>query len=229
LGLFEMKGGALDPVTVATEGALWGAIRHQGLLERAVILSDDAGLPGLDPGINVGLHALCWIHSERLVHKLVPANDKQRNAIENAKRMIWWLYRQLKQYKLAPSPQRAEVLRGRFERIFGRAGTGYVTLDRLLKRLRANGPELLRVLDRPEIPLNTNETESNVRTMVTKRKVSGGTVSDKGRDARDVMLGLYKTCRKLKISFFEFLGDRLSIPGRTIPPLPTLILRPDTS
>jgi hypothetical protein len=46
-------------------------------------------------------HALCWIHAERLVHKLVPANDKQRNAIEIAKRMIWWFYRALKQYKLA--------------------------------------------------------------------------------------------------------------------------------
>jgi len=69
---------SLDPAMVATEGALWGAIRHQGLLERAVILSDDAGQ------FRVGRHALCWVHAERLVHKLVPANDKQRNAIENA-------------------------------------------------------------------------------------------------------------------------------------------------
>jgi hypothetical protein len=220
-GLNETKA-ALDPVTIATEGALWGAIRHQGLLERAVVLSDDAGQ------FNVGLHALCWIHAERLVHKLVPANDKQRNAIENAKRMIWWLYRQLKQYKLAPSPQRAELLRARFERIFDRARTGYATLDRLLKRLHANGRELLRVLDRPEIPLHTNMTENDVRTVVTKRKISGGTVSADGRDARDVMLGLYKTCRKLKISFFEFLGDRLRIPGAAVPPLPTLVLRQET-
>jgi len=77
VGLHEMKR-SLDPAMVATEGALWGAIRHQGLLERAVILSDDAGQ------FRVGRHALCWDHAERLVHKLVPANDTQRNAIENA-------------------------------------------------------------------------------------------------------------------------------------------------
>jgi hypothetical protein len=46
------------------------------------------------------------VHAERLVHKLVPANDKQRNAVEVAKRMIWWFYASLKEHKLAPSPAR---------------------------------------------------------------------------------------------------------------------------
>jgi hypothetical protein len=45
------------------------------------------------------------VHAERLVHKLVPANDKQRNAVEVAKRMIWWFYASLKEYKQAPSPE----------------------------------------------------------------------------------------------------------------------------
>ena len=89
---------APDPVLIASEGALWGAIRHQGLLEDTVIVSDDAGQ------FRVGVHALCWVHAERLVHKLVPANDKQRNAVEVAKRMIWWFYASLKEYKQAPSP-----------------------------------------------------------------------------------------------------------------------------
>jgi hypothetical protein len=78
---------------------------------------------------------VCWVHAERLVHKLVPANDKQRNAIAVAKRMIWWFYGSLKEYKLAPSPQQAEVLHARFDRIFKRGATGYVMLDRLLRRL----------------------------------------------------------------------------------------------
>jgi hypothetical protein len=216
LGLTNLKV-TPDPVLIASEGALWGAIRHQGLLQDTVIVSDDAGQ------FRVGIHALCWIHAERLVHKLVPANDKQRNAIEVAKRMIWWLYRSLKEYKLAPSSDQAQVLRARFDRIFKRAGTGYVMLDRLLKRLFRNKQALLRVLDRPEIPLNTNTSENDIRTFVTKRKISGGTVSPQGRDARDIMLGLAKTCMKLKISFYEFLGSRLGIAGPQIPPLAQLI------
>ena len=106
LGLNELKV-APDPLLIASEAALWGAIRHQGLLPDTVIVSDDAGQ------FRVGAHALCWVHAERLVHKLIPANDKQRNAIEIAKRMIWWFYRALKDYKLAPSAEQAELLRAR--------------------------------------------------------------------------------------------------------------------
>lgn len=216
LGLTALKV-TPDPVLIASEGALWGAIRHQGLLQNTVIVSDDAGQ------FRVGVHALCWVHAERLVHKLVPTNDKQRNAIEVAKRMIWWFYRSLKEYKLAPSPQQAEILRARFDRIFKRGATGYVMLDRLLRRLFRHKDALLRVLERPEIPLNTNASENDIRAFVTKRKISGGTVSHKGRDARDIMLGLAKTCMKLKLPFYEFLGSRLGLPGAPIPPLAGLI------
>jgi len=216
LGVADLKV-APDPVLIASEAALWGAIRHQGLLPDTVIVSDDAGQ------FRVGVHALCWVHAERLVHKLVPANDKQRNAVEVAKRMIWWFYGSLKQYKQAPSPQQAEVLRARFDRIFKRGATGYVMLDRLLRRLFRHKEALLRVLDRPEIPLHTNASENDIRAFVIKRKISGGTVSDRGRDARDIMLGLAKTCMKLKLSFYAFLGSRLGLPGTTIPPLADLI------
>jgi len=215
LGLSELRV-TPDPVRAASEAALWGAICAEDRLAGAVILSDDAGQ------FRVGDHALCWVHAERLVHKLVPANDRQRNAVEITRRMIWWFYRQLKDYKRAPSPERAAELSARFDRIFKRR-TGYATLDRLLKRLLANKDELLRVLERPEIPLNTNASENDIRVVVTKRKVSGGTVSDKGRTARDVMLGLAKTCAKLKISFFHYLGARLGIPGPRLPPLESLI------
>jgi hypothetical protein len=114
-------------------------------------------------------HGLCWVHAERLIHKLVPANDRRRNAIEVARRTVWWLYRQLKDYKLTPDPRRAAELSARFDRIFKRR-TGYATLDRLLRRLLKRKDELLRVLERPDIPLNTNASENDIRAFVTKRK-----------------------------------------------------------
>ena len=87
------------------------------------------------------------------------------------------------------------------------------TLDRLLSRLHANKSELLRVLDRPEIPLHTNGSENDIRCQVTKRKISGGTRSDDGRDCRDAFLGLAKTCAKLGIKIWHYLGDRLPVAG----------------
>jgi hypothetical protein len=206
-----------DPVRVASEGALWGAICEEGRLGDLVIVSDGAGQ------FRVGLHAQCWVHADRLVHKLVPANEIQRRAVEVARRMIWWLYGLLKNFKLAPGPERAELLRARFRRVFRRAKTGYAALDTLMRRLLRLEDRLLRVLDRPEIPLHTNASENDIRAFVTKRKISGGTVSDQGRDARDVMLGLAKTCAKLKVRFFDYLGARLAIPGPSINNLPSLV------
>jgi hypothetical protein len=206
-----------DPVMIATEGALWGSIKAHGFLPDTVIVSDDAGQ------FNVGQHGLCWVHAERLVHTLDTFTDEQREAQASIRELIWSLYRDLKAYRQNPSRQRRTVLRARFDRIFTRK-TGFVTLDRLLARLHANKRELLMVLDRPEIPLHTNGSENDVRCQVTKRKVSGGTRSDMGRDCRDAFLGLNKTCAKLGIAFWDYLGSRLSVPNQAqVPHLPASI------
>jgi hypothetical protein len=155
------------------------------------------------------------VHAERLVHQLIPFNDRQRWAIELVRQLIWWSYADLKAYQRDPCRQRAAQLRARFERIFRRR-TGFVTLDRLLARLHARKDELLLVLDRPEIPLHTNGSENDIRCHVTKRKVSGGTWSEAGRDARDACLGLLKTCQKQGLTFFD-----TSAPGSAFPELPS--------
>jgi hypothetical protein len=206
-----------NPARIATEGALWGAIKAHGLLPETVIVSDDAGQ------FLVGCHALCWVHAERLVHKLDTFTDHQRRMQQYQRALIWWFYRDLKAYRREPTPRRRSELRARFDRIFGRR-TGFVVLDRLLARLHANKPELLRVLDRPEIPLHTNGSENDIRAQVTRRKVSGGTRSDTGRDCRDAFLGLAKTCAKLGLSFWDYLGARLAVPEQlAIPYLPQLV------
>ena len=63
-----------------------------------------------------------------------------------------------------------------------------------------------------------------MRIAVTKRKVSGGTRSDLGRDCRDAFLSLSKTCAKLGVSFWDYLGDRLEIvDSPCVPYLPDLV------
>ncbi len=206
-----------DPVRIATEGAVWGAIKAHGLLPDTVILSDAAGQFALDR------HALCWIHAERLVHKLETFTDRQYAAQQLVRTLLWWFYADLKAYRRAPDPRRRSALRRRFDRIFQRR-TGFATLDRLLHRLHANKAELVVVLDRPAVPLHTNGSERDLRPQVIKRKISGGTRSDAGRDGRDAFLGLLQTCAKLGVSFWDFLGDRLRIPeASAVPFLPDLI------
>lgn len=206
-----------DPLLIATEGALWGSIKAHGLLKDTVIVSDDAGQ------FKLGRHGLCWVHAERLVHKLDAFTDQHRTAQQHLRSLIWWFYGDLKAYRRDPTPARKAALRARFERIFKRR-TGFATLDRLLARLHANKAELLMVLQRPEIPLHTNGSENDIRCQVTKRKVSGGTRSDAGRDCRDAFLGLAKTCAKLGISFWDYLGSRLAVAGNAaVPYLPEIL------
>ena len=204
-----------NPVQIATEGALWGSIHGHAFLRDTVIVSDDAGQ------FNVGRHALCWVHAERLIYKLDTFTAQQRVAQKHVRALIWRFYADLKAYRLNPTPRRRGQLRARFDRIFCRR-TGFVTLDRLLVRLHANKPELLAVLDHPDIPLHTNGSERDIRSHVTKRKVSGGTRSDVGRDCRDAFLGLAKTCAKLGIAFWDYLGRRLGISEQ-----PAVLLLPD--
>ena len=177
------------------------------------MLSDDAGQ------FAVGRHALCWVHAERLVHKLDTFTDLHRLAQQKVRKLIWNFYADLKIYRANPSENRRLVLRARFDRIFRRR-TGFVTLDRLLARLWANKAELLVVLDRPKIPLHTNGSENDIRCQVIRRKVSAGTRSDGGRDCRDAFLGLAKTCAKHGVAFWDYPGSRLGVPGKPlIPPL----------
>ena len=68
------------------------------------------------------------------------------------------------------------------------------------------------MLERPEVPLNPNGSENDIRCQVTRRKISGGTRSEAGREARDAFLGLMKTCAKLGIPFWDYLGHRLKVP-----------------
>ena len=204
---------------------MWGAIKAHGLLPDNLVLSDDAGQ------FAVERHALCWVHAERLIHKLDTLTDKHLQTQQRLRSLVWWFYADLKAYRRDPDKRRRGQLRARFDRIFRRR-TGFATLDRLLERLHANKDALLVVLDRPEVPLNTNGSERDLRPQafrgasaavgpgsgscgpargVTRRKISAGTRSDIGRDCRDGFLGLMKTCKKLGISFWNYLGSRFGV------------------
>jgi hypothetical protein len=200
-----------------TEAAMIGSIVARGLLTDIVIVSDDAGQ------FDVFQHALCWIHAERHLRRIICVTDEQHRLVCVQRQLVWWFYADLKLYKDDPTATRRTALRQRFDRIFTRV-TGFADLDEAVARTHANKDELLLVLDRPDIPLHTNSSENDVRSFVTKRKVSGETRSAAGKQARDTFLSLLKTCSKLAISFWDYLGARLKISdAERVPWLPDLI------
>lgn len=202
-------------VKIATEAATLGSILHHGLSRALVIVSDDAGQ------FNILNHALCWVHAERLINKLIPFDDQEKLAIERVRGQIWDLYKALKAYKRKPSKRQKNLLDTQFDQIMLQ-NTCCDELNAALQRLHRNKAELLLVLERPEIPLHNNLSEGDIREYVKRRKISGSTRSAMGRRCRDTFASLKKTCGKLGVSFWQYLLDRVSGTS-LIPPLPELI------
>lgn len=202
-------------VRIATEGALLGGLVARGVSPDLGVLSDGA------LQFVIFVHAACWIHAERPLAKLVPHNEEHRAAIEKIRTYIWELYKDLKAYREKPDEAQKPVLEGRFDALVQQR-TGYPSIDGVLKEMREHKPDLLRVLERPEIPLHNNAMESDIREFVKRRKISGGTRNDAGRRCRDTFASLKKTCRKLGLRFWHFLQDRVRGLNR-IPRLADLI------
>jgi hypothetical protein len=189
-------------VRIATEGALLGGLIARGVSPALGVLSDGA------PQFIILVHAACWVHAERPLAKLVPHNDEHRAAIEKIRTQIWELYQDLTAFRVKPDESQKSVLKARFDTLVDQR-TGYPNINGVLKEMRDHKADLLRVLERPEIPLHTNAVESDIREFVKRRKISGGTRSDAGRRCRDTFASLKKTCRKLGIRFWDYLQDRV--------------------
>ena len=199
-----------------TEATLWAALLQQEVVTE-VIVSDDA------PQFKIfGFwNGLCWVHAERGVNRLAPLNQRQLRAQERVQDQIWTFYQELKSYRQAPSRRDKTRLEREFDRIFTQS-TSWGALNDALRTIHAKKEQLLLVLEHPDVPLHNNLAENDIRDYVKKRKISAGTRSDLGRRCRDTFLSLKKTCRKLGVSFWDYLKDRVA-QLHEIPPLPELI------
>jgi hypothetical protein len=208
-------------VTLATEGALIGGLAAQGFNLDIGLVSDDAGQ------FDLFVHGLCWVHAERPLSHLVPLNESDRRAIAWVRRQVWLIYQDLKAYRPTPDPAAKDRITADFEALCA-TETLCEPLNQVLQGFQRNQAELLRVLDRPDLPIHNNRSETDLRDVVKKRKISAGTRSEDGRRCRDTFASLKKTCRKQGVSFWAYLQDRVA-GLNVIPSLADLIRRPATA
>lgn len=185
-----------------TEAALYASVIQNGIPKNLGVHGDDAGQ------FDVFIRSLCWIHEERHYRKLIMTTDEVRADLKRVEDQIWSLYQELKTYKENPTEVSIQHLEKRFDDIFQQK-TSSPTLNHQLEKTHKKKAELLRVLQRPETPLHNNASETDARSAKIKLKISGGTRSDMGQNARDTFLSLQQTCRKLGINFIAFLQDRV--------------------
>jgi Transposase IS66 family len=203
-------------VRMVTEAALFANAIESGIPKELGVHGDDARQ------FDAFTRSLCWIHEERHYRKIIPINERARVDLHKVRDQIWEIYKVLKAYRQAPNDLVKQKIEKQFDDLFLLSDTSSPTLNRRLRMTYGKKEELLRVLERPDTPLHNNSSETDARSVVTKRKVSGGTRSDAGKEAWDTFLSLKQTCRKLGINFIAFLLDRVS--GRfTIPKLSEVI------
>jgi hypothetical protein len=165
--------------------------------------------------------ALCWIHEGRHYKKLTPFLPQPRAALGSILERFWNYYRELLAYRDHPTPADRVRLDADFDALFGTV-TGYAALDQRLALTREKKPELLLVLEHPELPLHNNPAELGARQRVRKRDISFGPRSPAGSAAWDTFMTLAATTRKLGLDFATYLRDRFTHAGQ-IPPLADLI------
>jgi regulator of replication initiation timing len=164
---------------------------------------------------------LCWVHDGRLYKKLEPVIALHREQLQAFRKSYWEYYDQLLAYREKPTAKKRTQLEAQFDELFA-THTGYYDLDQRIAKTRAKKDSLLLVLEHPELPLHNNASELAVRQRVRKRDVSFGPRTPLGVQAWDSFMTLADTARKLKISFYAYIQDRICGTNQ-IPPMATLV------
>jgi hypothetical protein len=165
--------------------------------------------------------ALCWIHEGRHYKKLEPVVALHQTLLKDFLTRFWAYYDQLLEYRQRPTAQEVLRLETEFDALFG-SPSGYAELDKRMASTRLNKDALLLVLKFPELPLHNNPAELGARGRVRKRDVSFGPRTEDGKQAWDTFMTLAATTKKLNISFYEYVRDRI-LKKNAIPPLSDLI------
>ena len=153
--------------------------------------------------------ALCWIHDARHYKKLSPAVAHHRKLLKQFMERYWDFYHKLVAHQLDPTPENATQLETEFDDLFSTV-TGYTGLDRRIAMTQDKKEALLMVLCHPEIPLHNNPAEIEIRRRVRKRDVSFGPRTEEGKRAWDTFATLAATAKKLGVSFYQYIYDRVS-------------------
>jgi hypothetical protein len=152
---------------------------------------------------------LCWIHEGRHYKKLIPHITYHRQLLDDFLTRYWGFYGQLLAYRGHPTAEDHTRLAGQFDELFSTV-TGYDALDDRIAKTKAKKESMLVVLEHPEIPLHNNSAELAARKRVRRRKISFGTRSEDGAQAWDTFATLEATAKKLGVSFYEYIYDRVS-------------------
>ena len=197
--------GKINRIRIMEVAAIASYHSTSGDLKVKVLVSDDA--PQFK--LIVDDHMLCWIHDGRHYKKLRPVVLAHQKKLENFRKSYWEYYRKLYAYKQHPSVDSSQSLSVEFDDLFS-IETGYNDLDDRISKTRAKKQNLLTVLKHPEIPLHNNRSENGARVQKRRADVSLHTITEEGTKAKDTMMSIVESCKRLGVNAYKFIEDRIN-------------------
>jgi len=175
---------------------------------------------------HLGLHQRCWVHLLRDIHEL-----KEKHPTD--KRLKQWagkvkaIYERAKSYK-GPNKrlgvverQQERVKRQReYEGELMKVCRAHIkkkrAQSRLCERMERFLPEMFVFVADERVPSDNNAAERSVRQLVVSRKISGGTRSEKGSEAKSILASLFGTWRLQGLDFYQCCWNLLTTQNPTL-------------
>ena len=175
---------------------------------------------------HLGLHQRCWVHLLRDIHEMKEKHGKDQSLREWAAK-VKALYERAKGYKgpsakLSQVEQQGERVRKQreFERELLKVCRPHLrkkrAQSRLCERIERFLPELFVFVAEARVPADNNAAERSVREIVVSRKISGGSRSEKGSEAKSILASLFGTWKLQGLDFYQCCLSLLAAQNPTL-------------
>lgn len=188
------------------ENTRGGGIPKKTLKDFSGVLNHDA-YQGYNAVENVE-HAICGVHFLRHTHDIANLEDASDEAKEFHRQMTWFFRTARKRKKRCKTNEEYMKLYNQMYRALERYWKDHIYDDPLVESTRTwwlekRSDQLLTFLKYKEVPWDNNAAERAVRPMVRRRKITGGSRSEKGAEREAINMSCITTLLKQGKDIFE--------------------------
>jgi len=150
----------------------------------------------------------CGVHFLRQTHALATVENATEEVRTFHANMVWFLRRARKKHKKCKTPEKRLVLHATMIKALSLFWKGITYKDRELEKIREwwlekRGDELLTFLKYDDVEWENNTAERSIRPFVTRRKICGGSRSERGAERESINTSCIATFIKQKKPLFE--------------------------
>lgn len=153
-------------------------------------------------------HGICGVHLLRHTKEIAEGEDASDEAKEFHKQMTWFFRRARKKKKRCKNDEERLALHHHMQRSLERYWKNIAYEDPLVESTRqwwleSRGDQLLTFLKDKDVPWDNNAAERAIRPMVRRRKITGGSRSERGAEREAINMSCITTLLKQGKDLFQ--------------------------